>query len=104
MTQASDIPPILYELPHELRGVRVCLRPYAVGEGIAMQEAIGESRDHLRPWMAWTDSRRTVQECGTVQLQGVQTYRAASVLFTKPHYATIAVIRWVNSPIHLYSP
>ena len=53
-----------YELPHELRGVRVCLRPYAVGDGIAMQEAIEESRDHLRPWMAWTDSRRTVQECG----------------------------------------
>lgn len=28
-----------------------------------MQEAIEESHDHLRPWMAWTDSRRTVQAC-----------------------------------------
>lgn len=63
MTQASDMPPTLYELPHELRGVRVCLRPYAVGDGVAVQEAIEESHDHLRPWMAWTDSRRTVQAC-----------------------------------------
>lgn len=63
MTQASDMPPTLYELPHELRGVRVCLRPYAVGDGVAVQEAIEESRDQLRPWMAWTDSRRTVQAC-----------------------------------------
>ena len=63
MTQAGDRPPTLHELPHELRGVRVCLRPYAAGDGAAVQEAIEESRDHLRPWMAWTDSRRTVQEC-----------------------------------------
>jgi RimJ/RimL family protein N-acetyltransferase len=63
MTQASDRPPNLYELLHELRGIRVCLRPYAVGDGVVVQEAIEESRDHLRPWMAWTDSRRTVQEC-----------------------------------------
>jgi RimJ/RimL family protein N-acetyltransferase len=63
MTQASDKPPTLYKLPHELRGVRVCLRPYTAGDGITVQEAIEESRDHLRPWMAWTDSRRTVQDC-----------------------------------------
>lgn len=63
MTQGHDTPPTLYELPHELRGVRVCLRPYAVGNGVVVQEAIEESRDHLRPWMAWVDSRRTVQEC-----------------------------------------
>ena len=63
MTQASDEHRILHELPHELRGTRVCLRPYAVGDGVAVQQAIEESRDQLRPWMAWTDSRRTVQEC-----------------------------------------
>jgi len=63
MTQADDTPPILHALPHELRGVRVCLRPYAAGDGVTVQEAIEESRDHLRPWMAWTDSRSTVEEC-----------------------------------------
>jgi ribosomal-protein-serine acetyltransferase len=65
MTEASDRPSKLHELPQELRGVRVCLRPYAVGDGVAMQEAIEESIDHLRPWMEWTDSRRTVQDCET---------------------------------------
>lgn len=63
MTQTSDTPLILHKLPPELRGVRVYLRPYAVGDGIPVQEAIEESRDHLRPWMAWTDSRNTVQAC-----------------------------------------
>lgn len=71
MTQASDTPRTLYELPHELRGVRVCLRPYAVGDGVAVQEAIEESRDHLRPWMAWVDSRRTVPECETYVRQAL---------------------------------
>jgi RimJ/RimL family protein N-acetyltransferase len=63
MTQTSGTHPILYELPHELRGIRVRLRPYAVGDGVVVQEAIEESRDQLRPWMAWTDSRSTVQAC-----------------------------------------
>src|SRR5688500_9636483 len=63
MTQASDRPATLYDLPHELRGGRVCLRPYAVSDGVVVHEAIEESREHLRPWMEWTDSRRTVQEC-----------------------------------------
>lgn len=65
MNQTSGTPPILYELPNELRGVRVCLRPYAIEDGVVMQEAIEESLDDLRPWMAWTDSRRTVQDCET---------------------------------------
>lgn len=71
MTQANDKPPILYELPDELRGKRVCLRPYAVGDGVAVQEAIEESHDHLRPWMGWTDSRRTVLECETYVRQAL---------------------------------
>lgn len=71
MTQACDRPPILYEFPTELRGVRVCLRPYAIGDGVVVREAIEESRDHLRLWMAWTDSRRTVQECETYVRQAL---------------------------------
>lgn len=71
MTQASDTPTTLHELPDELRGVRVYLRPYTVGDGVLVQEAIEESRDHLRPWMAWTDSRSTVQECETYVRQAL---------------------------------
>jgi ribosomal-protein-serine acetyltransferase len=71
MTEASDTLPTLHELPDELRGVRVCLRPYAVGDGVPVQQAIEESRDHLRPWMAWTDSRSTVQACETYVRQAL---------------------------------
>jgi ribosomal-protein-serine acetyltransferase len=71
MPQASDKPSTLYKLPHELRGARVYLRPYAVGDGVPVQEAIEESHDHLRPWMGWTDSRRTVQECETYVRQAL---------------------------------
>ena len=72
MTQASGTkPPASYELPYELRGKRVCLHPYAVGDGAAVQQAIEESRDLLRPWMAWTDSRRTVQACETYVRQAL---------------------------------
>jgi hypothetical protein len=71
MTQASGASPTLYDLPHELRGARVCLRPYAVGDGVAVQKAIEESRDHLRSWMRWTDSRSSVQACETYVRQAL---------------------------------
>ena len=63
MTQASSRQSTLYDLPQELRGERVCVRPYALGDGVVVQAAIEESRDQLRPWMEWTDSRSTVQAC-----------------------------------------
>jgi ribosomal-protein-serine acetyltransferase len=71
MAQTNDSPPTRYELPRELRGERVCLRPYAAGDGAVVHEAIEESRDHLRPWMEWTDSRRTVQDCETYVRQAL---------------------------------
>ena len=49
-------PPLLRELPQEMVGQRVLVRPYRVGDGPALWEAIEESRTHLRPWMPWTDS------------------------------------------------
>lgn len=71
MAKAGDTPSTFYELPRELRGARVCLRPYAVGDGVAVHEAIEESREHLRPWMAWADSRRTVRDCETYVRQAL---------------------------------
>ena len=65
MTRVAGTRLPFFELPHELRGIRVYLRPYALGDGRVVQEAIAESRDHLRPWMAWVDSRSTVQDCET---------------------------------------
>jgi len=47
--------PILRDLPEELSGERVRLRPYRAGDGMALWEAVEESREHLQPWRPWED-------------------------------------------------
>ena len=64
MSDSTSVPaapplPILCELPQEMVGQRVIVRPYRAGDGPALWEAIEESRAHLRPWMPWTDSHTT---------------------------------------------
>lgn len=59
MTAKVEIPPILRELPDELRGERVLLRPFRRGDGAALWEATEESRDHVRPWLPWVDETKT---------------------------------------------
>jgi ribosomal-protein-serine acetyltransferase len=59
---SSSIVPTLIELPTELRGSRVLLRPYQGGDAEQVFAAVDESRDHLRPWVTWVDSNRTVDE------------------------------------------
>ncbi|MGH2344608.1 MAG: GNAT family N-acetyltransferase, partial [Chloroflexota bacterium] len=46
----------------ELRGDRVLLRPYTVGDAAALQGAIAESRDQLRPWESFADAFQTIEE------------------------------------------
>jgi RimJ/RimL family protein N-acetyltransferase len=60
MSQSSH--PTLIDLPTELRGPRVMLRPYREEDAEQVFAAIDESRDHLRPWMAWVDNNRSVDE------------------------------------------
>lgn len=48
--------PILRDLPEELSGERVRLRPYRTGDGRALLEAVEESREHRQPWRPWEDS------------------------------------------------
>jgi RimJ/RimL family protein N-acetyltransferase len=52
-------PPILHDLPQEVLGDRVLLRPYRAGDGEAVWSAVEESRELLRPWMPWVDHHRT---------------------------------------------
>jgi len=40
-------------LPDRLVGDRIVVRPFQVGDGQALFEAIEESRDHLLPWLPW---------------------------------------------------
>ena len=59
---SNPIAPTLIELPSELRGSRVLLRPYRGDDAEQVFAAIDESRDHLRPWVNWVDNNRTVDE------------------------------------------
>jgi ribosomal-protein-serine acetyltransferase len=58
----APIRPALIELPAELRGDRVVLRPVRPMDAEAIFAAINESRGHLRPWMPWVDNHRTVDD------------------------------------------
>ena len=46
----------------ELRGERVIIRPYRESDAQDVFEAVGESRDHLRPWLPFADEHQTVEE------------------------------------------
>ena len=52
----------LIPLFEELRGERVIVRPYRESDAPALQEAVAESRDHLRPWMPFADEHQSVEE------------------------------------------
>lgn len=52
----------LIPLFEELYGQRVLVRPYRESDAQALFEAIGESRDHLRPWLPFADAHQTVEE------------------------------------------
>jgi RimJ/RimL family protein N-acetyltransferase len=55
----DELPAILRDLPCELFGERVLLRPPRPGDGPALWEACDESREHLKPWMPWIEETKT---------------------------------------------
>lgn len=57
-----NTPRALIPLYDELRGERVIVRPYRAADAPALQEAVAESRDHLRPWLPFADEHQTVEE------------------------------------------
>jgi RimJ/RimL family protein N-acetyltransferase len=57
--EKKPISPLLVELPDKLVGERVIVRPLRPGDGPGLFEAVNESREHLRPWMPWTDKHVT---------------------------------------------
>ena len=52
----------LLPLFNELRGERVLVRPYRLEDAEAVQEAVAESREHIRPWLPFFDQHQTVEE------------------------------------------
>ena len=55
---SEAITPILKEIPEELVGERVLLRPYRPGDGAQLWEAVNESRDHHLPWIPWGEGHK----------------------------------------------
>ena len=62
MAQPLPVTPTLIELPTELRGQRIIVRPYRDEDAAAVFAAIDESREHLRPWLPWVDNHTTVDD------------------------------------------
>lgn len=53
------ISPILIDIPGELQGPRVLVRPYRPEDAEALWEAVEESRAHLSPWLPWVHDYRS---------------------------------------------
>jgi RimJ/RimL family protein N-acetyltransferase len=51
--------PIMVDIPSELVGERVRIRPYRTGDGAALWEAVEESREHILPWLPWGDTHKS---------------------------------------------
>jgi len=67
-------------LPEVLRGNRVVLRPYREEDAEQVFSAIDESREHLRPWVAWVDRFATVEDVRAFCLRCAQDWRMRSDL------------------------
>jgi len=66
MTEQEKTPPILINLPDELVGDRVVVRPYRAGDGPALFEAVEESREHILPWLPWGPNHKTPEDSEAV--------------------------------------
>ncbi len=55
-------PVIPIDLPEELHGPRVLLRPFSVEDARAVWDAVEESRAHLAPWLPWVQQCRSADD------------------------------------------
>ncbi len=54
--------PTLIPLFEELHSERLVVRPYHERDAQQLNEAVAESRDHIRPWLPFADAHQTVEE------------------------------------------
>lgn len=54
----ASVNPLLIDLPDQLEGERVIVRPWAEGDTAGLWDAIDSSREHLEAWMPWVDRYR----------------------------------------------
>ena len=58
MTQA--IKPLLLDVPSELAGERIVLRPFRDEDAPALWNAVDASREHLKRWMPWVNDHNSL--------------------------------------------
>jgi RimJ/RimL family protein N-acetyltransferase len=80
MSTPTDSPRI--DLPDELRGKRILLRPYREDDAEAVFAAIEESREHLRPWVGWVDRFGTLGRTRAYCLRCATRWRERTELST----------------------
>ena len=56
------VKPILLDVPESFETERLTIRAPRFGEGPAVNEAVAESFDNLRPWMPWAQKMQTLEE------------------------------------------
>jgi len=52
--------PVLLELPGELLGERIVLRPFRDSDAAALWDAVDSSRLQLKPWMPWVNDHNSL--------------------------------------------
>jgi hypothetical protein len=58
----GDPDPVMIDVPEELDGPRVRLRPLRADDALAVWEAIEESRAHLAPWVSWVHDLHSLDD------------------------------------------
>jgi len=56
---------VLIEIPEEIQGPRVLLRPLGPADAPAAWQALEQSREHLAPWIPWVQDLRTLEDART---------------------------------------
>jgi RimJ/RimL family protein N-acetyltransferase len=66
MARAPDLS-VPIEIPEEMDGPRILLRPLRPEDAPAVWDALEESRRHLAPWLPWVHALRSVDdECAAI--------------------------------------
>ena len=72
---AAQTAPILRDLPDELLGERVLIRPLRPGDGAALWEAVEESREQIVPWLPWVEKTLGEGDCEAAARRGAARWQ-----------------------------
>lgn len=61
----NKLDPILFNIPESFESKRLLIRAPQWGDGAAVNEAVAESIEQLRPWMPWAQKMPTLEDSET---------------------------------------